>query len=102
MSRRGVLVAQLGIDVSPAVLRLPAIMPAPDSSLALNEPVIAPSVAGGAAGTASDAELVAQAVAGQRWAEAELYARHAGAVLGVATRLIGRHADAEDIAQDTF
>jgi RNA polymerase sigma-70 factor (ECF subfamily) len=102
MSRRGALVAQLGIDVSPAVLRLPAIMPAPDSSLALNEPVIAPSVAGGAASAASDAELVAQAVAGQRWAEAELYARHAGDVLGIATRLIGRHADAEDIAQDTF
>ena len=50
----------------------------------------------------SDAELVAQAVAGRRSAEAVLYLRHARSVAAVATRLLGRTADAEDVLQDAF
>jgi RNA polymerase sigma-70 factor, ECF subfamily len=50
----------------------------------------------------SDAELVALLLAGRRGADAALYQRHAKAVLAVATRLLGRTADAEDVVQDTF
>ncbi len=43
-----------------------------------------------------------QALAGRRGAEEALYRRHSAAVIGLATRLLGRSADAEDVAQDTF
>ena len=50
----------------------------------------------------SDAELVDAVLAGRRSAESALYRRHAGAVLRVAERLLGRSAEAEDVVQDTF
>jgi RNA polymerase sigma-70 factor (ECF subfamily) len=50
----------------------------------------------------TDAELVERARAGSRPAQAELYERHAEAVLGRAGRLLGRRSDAQDVAQDAF
>jgi len=50
----------------------------------------------------ADADLVARALAGDRWAEEALFRRHVAAVAGIATRLLGRREDAEDIVQDTF
>jgi RNA polymerase sigma-70 factor (ECF subfamily) len=49
-----------------------------------------------------DAELVRRARSGDRWAEEMLYRRHAGRVLNAATRMLGRHADADDVMQDAF
>jgi RNA polymerase sigma-70 factor (ECF subfamily) len=46
--------------------------------------------------------VVARAARGDRSAQEELYRAHAPAVLGLATRLLGRRSDAEDAAQDTF
>ena len=74
------------------------------SSIAL-ELEHAPGASAGAtppAAERSDADLVALVLAGRRSAEAELYQRHARAVSAVATRLLGRTADAEDVVQDTF
>ncbi len=49
-----------------------------------------------------DAALVAEALAGDRWAADALYRRHAPDVYRVATILLGRSADVDDIAQDAF
>jgi RNA polymerase sigma-70 factor, ECF subfamily len=49
-----------------------------------------------------DSQLVAAALSGERAAEEQLYRRHAPAVLALATRLLRRSADAEDVAQDAF
>jgi RNA polymerase sigma-70 factor (ECF subfamily) len=49
-----------------------------------------------------DADLVQGLRDGKRSAEETLYRRHAPAVLGLATRLLGRRSDAEDAVQDTF
>jgi len=51
---------------------------------------------------ADDAALVAAALRSEPRAEEQLYRRHAPAVLAIATRLLGRSAEADDVAQDTF
>jgi RNA polymerase sigma-70 factor (ECF subfamily) len=51
---------------------------------------------------ATDAELVAGARAGQRWAQEALFRRHAGAVRGLAFRLAGARFDVDDLVQDVF
>lgn len=53
-------------------------------------------------GEPSDAELVDRAIDGDRWAEEALYRRHAPAVTAAVVRILGRHADADDVVQDTF
>lgn len=53
-------------------------------------------------GPPDDADLVRRALRGDRWAEEALYRRHVQAVNGLATRLLGRTAEAEDVTQDTF
>lgn len=55
-----------------------------------------------AARTDTDAGLVARALGGDRWAEDALYRRHAPRVTRLATRLMQRHAEADDVVQDTF
>lgn len=49
-----------------------------------------------------DAELVRRAQSGDRWAFEAIFRRHVGGVLGLATRLLGRTGEADDVAQDTF
>jgi RNA polymerase sigma-70 factor (ECF subfamily) len=49
-----------------------------------------------------DAELVERACRGDRWSREVLYRRHAGYLLGLATRLSGSRGDAEEIVQDAF
>lgn len=53
-------------------------------------------------GEPTDGELVERAIRGDRWAEEALYRRHARTVTAAVLRLVGRHADADDILQDTF
>ena len=53
-------------------------------------------------GGATDEELIAQSRAGDAAAIAALVARHADAVYRIAFRLVGRKAEAEDIAQDVL
>src|SRR5882724_10690489 len=50
----------------------------------------------------SDADLVERARRGDRWGREVLYRRHAGYLLGLATRLLGNRGDAEEIVQDAF
>ena len=49
-----------------------------------------------------DARIVEAIAAGKRVAEEELYRRHAGSVLRLATRLLRSTEDARDVLQDTF
>lgn len=49
-----------------------------------------------------DAALVRRALEGDRWAEEALYRKHVRRVTDVATRVLGRTAEAEDVVQDTF
>ena len=49
-----------------------------------------------------DASLVRASLQGDPEAFAVLISRHAPSVLSVTTRMLGRAADAEDVAQDTF
>lgn len=55
-----------------------------------------------AAAPDEDAALVARALGGDATAEAQIYRRHARALAGLAARLVGSRADAEDILQETF
>ncbi len=50
----------------------------------------------------SDNDLVERAQRGDGWAEEALFRRHVGRVAQVATRLLGRTAEAEDVIQDSF
>jgi RNA polymerase sigma-70 factor (ECF subfamily) len=50
----------------------------------------------------SDSELVGRMARGDRGALAELYDRHAGRVLGLAVRLLGRRDQAEDLVHEIF
>jgi RNA polymerase sigma-70 factor (ECF subfamily) len=50
----------------------------------------------------TEADLVTRLQRGDRDAEEELYRTYVRHVLGLATRLLGRRSDAEDVAQDTF
>lgn len=52
--------------------------------------------------TDSDGSLVARARAGERSAVDALFRRHTPAVLRLCVRLVGRHQDAEDVAQDAL
>ncbi len=49
-----------------------------------------------------DEELVARALAGDGWARGAIFQRYVGEVGDLATRLLGRVADADDVVQDTF
>jgi RNA polymerase sigma-70 factor (ECF subfamily) len=49
-----------------------------------------------------DGDLVRRAATGDRWSREVLYRRHAGRLLGLATRLLGSRADGEEIVQETF
>jgi RNA polymerase sigma-70 factor (ECF subfamily) len=51
---------------------------------------------------AADRELVERIRRGDRAAEGVLYRQHVGALMGLATRLLGRTADAEDVVHDAF
>ncbi len=51
---------------------------------------------------ASVANLVERARAGERWASEALYRQHARSVTRVATYLMGRTPDADDVVQDAF
>jgi RNA polymerase sigma-70 factor, ECF subfamily len=50
----------------------------------------------------TDAELVARARTGDRWAEEMIYRRHVGRVGSVARRLLRDPVEAADVVQDTF
>jgi RNA polymerase sigma-70 factor, ECF subfamily len=52
--------------------------------------------------TASDASLVVAIGRYKQGALAEAYRRHAGAVFGLAKRLLGDHAQSEEIVQEVF
>jgi len=54
------------------------------------------------AGRGRDASLVGRARGGDRWAEEALYRAHVVDVVRVATRVLGRSAEAEDVVQDAF
>lgn len=49
-----------------------------------------------------DAELVERALEGDAWAKEALFRRHVVAVTRLATRLMDRRADADDIVQEAF
>jgi len=50
----------------------------------------------------TDAALVARAREGERWAHGAIFRRHASAVLGMATRVLGRADEADDVVQEAF
>ena len=54
------------------------------------------------ADAASDADLVARALEGDRWGREMLYRRHAAYLLAIAARLLGSRGDGEEVVQDTF
>jgi len=54
------------------------------------------------ADAASDAELVARAIEGDRWGREMLYRRHAAYLLAIAARLLGNRNEGEEVVQDTF
>ena len=54
------------------------------------------------ADAASDAELVARAIEGDRWGREMLYRRHAAYLLAIAARLLGNRGEGEEVVQDTF
>src|SRR5882762_9679499 len=49
-----------------------------------------------------DADLVARAIAGDRWSREMIYRRHANYLLGMTVRLMVNRAEAEEVVQDTF
>jgi RNA polymerase sigma-70 factor, ECF subfamily len=65
-----------------------------DPSRANVETIAPPSI--------GDAELVARAQSGDRWAEEVLFRRHVRSVGALAMRLLGDAAEAEDVAQESF
>lgn len=50
----------------------------------------------------SDSDLARRIARGDRWAEEAFYRRHVVQVIGLAQRLLGNVADAEDVTQETF
>jgi len=50
----------------------------------------------------TDAQLVARALGGDRWAEEAIYRRHVHRVTMAAARLLRSRADVEDVVQDVF
>jgi RNA polymerase sigma-70 factor (ECF subfamily) len=50
----------------------------------------------------SDEQLVSRAQRGDSWAEEALFRRHIGRVAQVASRLVGRSSEADDVVQDSF
>ena len=54
------------------------------------------------ADAASDAQLVARAIDGDRWGREMLYRRHATYLLAIAARLLGNRNEGEEVVQDTF
>lgn len=75
------------------------------SALATRQLIRLPCVAAPEAdpdGPDDDGALVARALGGDSSAEAMIYRRHARVLGGLAARLVGCRADAEDIVQETF
>lgn len=76
----------------PEPMNSPVLFPAPRqasvSELSVSEP--------------SDQELVVRAQAGDAWAEEALFRRHIARAAQIATRLVGRTSEAEDVVQDSF
>ncbi|AKF10925.1 RNA polymerase sigma factor [Sandaracinus amylolyticus] len=70
----------------------------PTERRAAGDAVVTPLPARGG----DDAALVARAIAGDRWAGEALYRRHAQDVIRVATLLLGRTAEVDDVVQDAF
>ena len=73
----------------------------------MNSPVLSPSrrqasVSELTVSEPSDQELVVRAQAGDAWAEEALFRRHIARAAQVATRLVGRSSEAEDVVQDSF
>jgi RNA polymerase sigma-70 factor (ECF subfamily) len=64
---------------------------------AVSQPALLPSPS-----SLGDAELVARAVAGDRWSRDVLYRRHAAYLLALSARLLANRGEAEDVVQDTF
>lgn len=62
-----------------------------------NQPSLLPS-----AEALGDAELVARALAGDRWSRDVLYRRHAHELLAIATRLLSNRCEGEEVVQDAF
>ena len=71
-------------------------MPRPLRHSRFRAPVVAAPVA------SDDAALVVRARGGDRWAHEAIFRRHVDAVLSLATRMLGRTGEADDVAQDTF
>lgn len=65
-------------------------------------PDVRPSEAGEDDSVVADAELVLRIRRRDRWAEAELYRRHARVVSNLAARLLGSRDEAMDVLQETF
>jgi RNA polymerase sigma-70 factor, ECF subfamily len=51
---------------------------------------------------ASDRELIERLVRGDQWAKDALYRRYVSVVWKTALHMVGNHADAQDVVQDTF
>lgn len=66
-----------------------------------SQPTQAPATAGDT-GALSDAVLVAQVAAGESGAFAVLVSRHVAAISGIARRMLGDDAEAEDVTQEAF
>lgn len=64
--------------------------------------VLRPDAAASGADPIDDAELVRRALAGDEWAEAAIYRRHATRLANLAARLLGRREDVMDVLQDVF
>ena len=62
----------------------------------------APSPAAPAVATAEDLHLLARVAGRDAAALAALFDRHAAAVLGLLTRMLGRHGEAEEVLQEVF
>ena len=92
------------VDVWQTRFPWPATLAMPGSreseARAADATVPAPDAA--ASATLDDRALVAQAVAGDRGAFDVLVRRHQRSIYGVCYRFTGDHADASDLAQDTF
>jgi RNA polymerase sigma-70 factor (ECF subfamily) len=76
----------------------PKIAPAPHAIGPVPVPISATRSRAGP----TDAALVLAVRAGEAWAHEALFRRHAPLVNGLAYRLMGRSADAEDLVQDAF
>ena len=78
-----------------------AVLSAPVPSHAAFDPLL-PGPSPSAATAATDRRLLALVAAGEPAALAGLFDRHAAAVLGLLTRMLGRQGEAEEVLQEVF